>query len=198
MMVIGVTGSIAMGKSEAAHYLGTLGFPVFDSDAEVHMLYDSPHGADLVRPLVPQAILNGKVNRAKLSECVLGDPALLPALETIIHSEIKTRREMFLDSARSSKVKAAILDIPLLFETGAEVDVHRVIVVSTTPQIQRQRALSRPAMTEEKLALMLARQMPDAEKRQRADAVIDTSSTLEHMQTSLRKLCVEWGLITDA
>ena len=198
MMVIGVTGSIAMGKSQATHYLGSLGFPVFDSDAEVHMLYDSPHGADLIRPLVPQAIVNGKVDRAKLSACVLADPALLSALETIIHSEIKTRREMFLDNARNSKVKAAILDIPLLFETGAEADMDKVIVVSTTAQIQRQRALSRPAMTEEKLALILARQMPDAEKRKRADAVIDASSTVEHMQKSLHKLCVEWGLIADA
>ena len=198
MMVIGLTGSIAMGKSEAARYLASLGFPVFDSDAEVHKLYESKAGAELVRSIAPQAILQEKVDRPALSAIVLNNQALLNALEKLVHAEIRKRRIAFLSQARATKVKAAILDIPLLFETAAEVEVDRVIVVSAPPEIQRQRALARPGMTPERLQLILARQMPDAEKRRRADAIIDTSSTVQQMQKSLHELCIKWGLISHA
>ena len=198
MMVIGLTGSIAMGKSEAARYLASLGFPVFDSDAEVHKLYESKAGAELVRSIAPQAILQEKVDRPALSAIVLNNQALLNALEKLVHAEIRKRRIAFLSQARATKVKAAILDIPLLFETAAEVEVDRVIVVSAPPEIQRQRALARPGMTPERLQLILARQMPDAEKRRRGDAIIDTSSTVQQMQKSLHELCIKWGLISHA
>ena len=198
MMVIGLTGSIAMGKSEAARYLATLGFPVFDSDAEVHKLYESKAGAELVGPIAPQAILQGKVDRASLAAIVLNNEALLNSLETLVHADIRKRRAAFLTQARATKVKAAILDIPLLFETAAETEVDKVIVVSAPPEIQRQRALARPGMTPDRLQLILARQMPDVEKRHRADAVIDTSSTVQQMQNSLHELCVKWGLISHA
>ena len=112
MMVIGLTGSIAMGKSEASRYLASLGFAVFDSDAEVHRLYESKAGAELVGSLVPQAILHGKVDRPTLSAIVLKNEALLKALETLVHAEIRKRRAAFLSQARATKVKAAILDIP--------------------------------------------------------------------------------------
>lgn len=198
MMVIGLTGSIAMGKSEAANYMKSLGFPVFDSDHEVHRLYDSEQGAALIGSLVPQAILLGKVDRQKLSAIVLHDETLLKTLEKCVHTEISKRRNMFLKQARASRAKAVVLDIPLLFETGAQKDIDKIIVVSASAEIQRQRALARPNMTPERLALILARQMPDAEKRRLADAVIDTSSTVQQMQKSLFRLCVEWGLIADA
>ena len=198
MMVIGLTGSIAMGKSEAARYLASLGFPVFDSDAEVHKLYESKAGAELVSSIAPQAILQEKVDRPALSAIVLNNQALLNALEKLVHAEIRKRRIAFLSQARATKVKAAILDIPLLFETAAEVEVDRVIVVSAPPEIQRQRALARLGMTPERLQLILARQMPDAEKRRRADAIIDTSSTVQQMQNSLHELCIKWGLISHA
>jgi dephospho-CoA kinase len=198
MMLIGLTGSIAMGKSEAAKYLGSLGFPVFDSDNAVHQLYDSEQGAALIRALAPQAIVDGKVNRPRLSELVLNDKELLAELEKRVHAEIQKQRNRFVDEARASGAKAAILDIPLLFETGAEGHIDKTIVVSAREDLQRARALARPGMTEERLKLILARQMPDAEKRKRADAVIDNSSTIPQMQNSLRALFAKWGLIADA
>jgi len=197
-MLIGITGSIAMGKSEAAHYLASLGFPLFDSDSAVHKLYDSEHGAALIRALAPQAIVDGKVNRPRLSELVLNNKQLLGELEKIVHAEIHKQRTAFVDKARVAGAKAAILDIPLLFETGAEKYLDKVIVVSAPAEIQRARALARPGMTAERLDIILARQMPDAEKCKRADAVIDTSLALAEMQKSLLTLFTNWGLIDHA
>ena len=198
MMLIGITGSIAMGKSEAARYLASLGFPVFDSDSAVHKLYDSSQGAALIHALAPQAIVDGKVNRQRLSELVLNNKQLLGELEKIVHAEIQKQRIVFVDEARVAGAKAAILDIPLLFETGAEKHLDKVIVVSAPPDIQRARALARPGMTPERLDLILARQMSDAEKCKRATAVIDTSRTLAEMQKSLLTLFTNWGLIDHA
>lgn len=198
MMVIGLTGSIAMGKSEAAKYLSSLGFPVFDSDAEVHLLYDSKQGADLIRPYVPEAVVDEKVDRQKLAGVALKDAPLLAAMSEKVHAEIKRRRESFLAKARASKAKAAILDIPLLYETSAEKQVDKVIVVSADAQIQIARAMARPGMTQERLNTILSRQLPDTEKRARADAVIDNSSTLQQMQKSLHALIVKWGLLDHA
>ena len=197
-MLIGITGSIAMGKSEAARYLASLGFPVFDSDSAVHKLYDSEQGAALISTLAPQAVVDGKVNRPKLSELVLNNKQLLGELEKIVHAEIQKQRTAFVDEARVAGAKAAILDIPLLFETGAEKHLDKVIVVSAPADIQRERALARPGMNAERLNLILARQMPDAEKCKRADAVIDTSLTLAEMQKSLLTLFTNWGLIDHA
>ena len=124
--------------------------------------------------------------------------ALLGELEKLVHAEIQKQRTAFVDEARASGAKAVILDIPLLFETGAERQVDKTIVVSAPEDIQRQRALARPGMTEERLKLIHSRQMPDAEKRKRADAVIDTSGTIPQMHNSLHALLIKWGLIADA
>ena len=198
MMLVGITGSIAMGKSEAARYLASLGFPVFDSDSAVHKLYDSEQGAALISTLAPQAIVDGKVNRQRLSELVLNNKQLLGELEKRVHAEIQKQRTIFVDEARVAGAKAAILDIPLLFETGAEKYLDKVIVVSAPADIQRARALARPGMTAERLELILARQMPDAEKCKRADVVIDTSLALAEMQKSLLNVFTNWGLIDHA
>ncbi len=194
MMVIGLTGSIAMGKSEAAKILADYGLPVFDSDAEVHKLYDSQAGAILIRPFVPVATTHGRVERNLVTEAVLKDPALLSRLEKQVHAEIRTRRDAFIARSRAAGAKAVVLDIPLLFETGSERDVDKTIVVSSQPEIQRARALGRPGMTEERLALILSKQMLDAEKRARADAVTENNSTLADLKKSLLDILRAWGI----
>jgi dephospho-CoA kinase len=194
-MIIGLTGSIAMGKSEAARYLAGLGLPVFDSDAEVHKLYDSPAGAALIRPFVPEATALDKVDRKLVTAAVMKDPGLLARLEKKVHAEIRARREAFIAQARRAQAKAVVLDIPLLFETGAQSEVNKTIVISSTPELQRARALARPGMTEERLALILSRQMPDAEKRKLADVVIENNGPLVDMQHSLLKSLREWSIM---
>jgi len=178
MIVAGLTGSIAMGKSETAKMFAARGVPVFDSDAAVHALY-AP-GGDAVaalRSLAPEAIVDGGVDRRRLAALVQAEPGLLKAIEAVVHPLVKARQKAFLDEA-SRTASLAVLDIPLLFETGRQGDVDVVIVVSTSPGLQRQRALARPGMTAEKLDFILSRQLPDAEKRARADYVIDTSVSL--------------------
>jgi dephospho-CoA kinase len=193
-MRIGLTGSIAMGKSEAAKILREHGLPVFDADAEVHKLYDSPEGANFIRPFVPEATQSGKVDRQIITAHVMKDPALLAQLEKRVHAEIANRREAFIAAAEAGGAKAVVLDIPLLFEVGADKSVDKTIVISSTPELQRVRALGRPGMTEERLNLILARQMPDAEKCRRADAVIHNTSTLLEMKKSLLAVLEEWGV----
>ncbi|MBL8791685.1 MAG: dephospho-CoA kinase [Rhizobiales bacterium] len=183
MIVIGLTGGIAMGKSEVAKVFAAEGIPVFDSDREVHRLYDSDEGAALLAPLAPAAIADGKVDRKRLSALVLADPALLNRLEGLVHAEIRRRRELFLAAARAQGAEMAVLDVPLLFETGSERDCDVTVVVSAGEDIQRRRALSRPGMTEEKLAMVLKRQLPDSEKRARADHLIETTGTLEQLRS---------------
>ena len=194
MMVIGLTGSIAMGKSEAAKILADYGLAVFDSDAEVHRLYDSEAGAALIRPFVPEATAHGRVDRKLVTEAVLKDPALLSRLEKQVHAEIRTRREAFIARSKAAGAKAVVLDIPLLFETGAEKHMDKTIVVSSLPEIQRSRALARPGMTEERLAVILAKQMPDSEKRARADVAIENNSTLADLKKSLLDILQTWGI----
>ncbi len=191
MKTIGLTGSIAMGKSEVAKILNSIGIPVFDSDAEVHKLYDSKKGADLIATMVPEAIVDGKVSRQILSTKVLADPQLLTRLERLVHAEIKTSRESFLDLNRKQGCEFAVLDIPLLFETGAEDPVDVVMVVSSTPEIQHERALSRPGMTPQKLAMILARQMPDLEKRKRADYIIENNGSKDELRQSVLSIIAE-------
>lgn len=178
MIVAGLTGSIAMGKSETAKMFASRGIPVFDSDAAVHELYAAGGAAvEPLRALAPGAIVAGGVDRRKLASLVQADPALLGKIEAVVHPLVKERQKLFLaDAAERSDL--AVLDIPLLFETGREKDVDVVIVVSATEELQRERALGRPGMTEEKLDFILSRQIPDAEKRARADYVIDTSVSL--------------------
>lgn len=181
MIVIGLTGGIAMGKSEVAKILTCTGIPVFDSDQEVHRLYDSGDGVKLISEIAPAAILDGKVDRRQLATLVLAQPTLLGELEKRVHAEIRKRRFAFITKEKAKGTDMVAVDIPLLFETGAEHEVTTTIVVSATPALQRERALKRPGMTPEKLALILQRQMPDDEKRRRADHVIETNGTLEEL-----------------
>lgn len=178
MIVAGLTGSIAMGKSETAKMFAARGIPVFDSDAAVHALY-APGGAAVepVRALAPDAVVDGAVDRRKLATLIQSDPALLMKIEGIVHPLVKQRQAAFLAEA-AQQADIAVLDIPLLFETGREADVDVVIVVTAKPELQRERALARGGMTAEKLDFILSRQFPDAEKRARADYVIDTSVSL--------------------
>jgi dephospho-CoA kinase len=178
MIVAGLTGSIAMGKSETAKMFAARGIPVFDSDAAVHALYAQGGAAvEPLRQLVPEAIVDGGVDRSRLAALVQSDPPLLQRIESVVHPLVKARQADFLKEA-ATHADIAVLDIPLLFETKRAADVDVVIVVSATAGLQRQRALARPGMTAEKLDFILSRQVPDAEKRARADYVIDTSVSL--------------------
>lgn len=173
MIVLGVTGSIAMGKSTACALLRAQGVPVHDADATVHALFDRGGAAvAAIDAAFPGVVVDGRVDRARLGPRVLGDAAALKRLEAIVHPLVRAREKAFLDRHRRAGRDLVALDIPLLFETGGEKRCDATLVVSAPALIQRQRALRRPGMTAEKLAAILARQMPDAEKRRRADHVV--------------------------
>lgn len=180
MRVIGLTGSIAMGKSTAAQAFRNLGLPVFDSDAAVHALYAKDGAAVFpLQQLVPEAIAEGAVDRQALSAAIRQKPELLAAVEKAVHPLVRQAQETFLKQCEAEGADLAVLDIPLLFETGRDTDVDIIVVVSAPPEIQRARALARPGMTAEKLDQLLARQMPDAKKRERAHFVVDSSGSIE-------------------
>jgi dephospho-CoA kinase len=182
MIVVGLTGSIAMGKSEVAKVFAADGVPVFDSDREVHALYNSLAGAELLRELAPSATQNNVVDRAELSKLILADPAILQEVEKRVHAAIASRRKQFLAQAEAAGHGMVLFDIPLLFEKSYEKEVDVTIVVSSTETEQRKRALARPGMTAEKLDMILKRQMPDHEKRKRAEYVIENNGTLEDLR----------------
>lgn len=188
MKIIGLTGSIAMGKSEVAKIFREQGFPVFDADAEVHALYDSQEGAELLQHEAPEATRNGKVDRKQLSALVFKNPALLEKLEKKVHARIRARRERFLSSCADEGSVLAVVDVPLLFETGGEKDVDLTVVVSAPQEMQRKRALARPGMTEERLAMILKRQMPDSEKRKRASFIIENNGSLGDLKNQVLNL----------
>jgi dephospho-CoA kinase len=190
MIVIGLTGSIAMGKSEVANIMRREGIPVFDADHEVHTLYASPEGAKLLMPFAPDAIIDGHVDRQKLSGLVVDDPRKLDQLEKIIHAEIAIRRKTFNAKAESDGHSMAVVDVPLLFEKAADREVDVTVVVSAPLAHQRTRALARPGMTEEKLDMILKRQMPDVEKQARANYVIHNTGSLEDLRTHTLALLV--------
>ena len=180
MLVVGLTGSIAMGKTETARMFARLGYPVFDADAVVHRLYDTGGAAvPLIERAFPGTVADGKVDRSRLADQVTGDPEALARLESIVHPLVRREQQAFLESARTEQHAFAVLDIPLLFETGRDREVDAVVVVSAPEDVQKDRVLARPGMTEEKFAAILARQMPDSEKRRRAGFVVDTSKGLE-------------------
>lgn len=178
MIVLGLTGSIGMGKSTTAAMFRDAGVPVHDSDAVVHALY---RGAAVgpVEAAFPGVTREGAIDRALLSQRVLGDGAAMARLEAIVHPLVAQAREAFLDEARRAGARVAVLDVPLLFETGGDALVDAVVVVTADASVQKARVLARPGMTEERFAAILARQTPDSEKRRRADHLIDTGHGLE-------------------
>lgn len=178
MIVLGLTGSIGMGKSTTAKMFAEAGVPVHDSDEAVHRLY-AGNAAPLIEVAFPGTVSDGVVDRKRLSEIVLKDREALKRLEAIIHPLVRTDANAFLERHRKADARVAVLDIPLLFETGGRDRVDRVVVVTAPAEVQRQRVLARPGMTVEKFEAILAKQVPDGRKRELADYVIDTSEGLE-------------------
>ena len=178
MIIVGLTGSIAMGKSTVAGMFAELGVPVFDFDDAVRDFYEG-EGVQAVEATFPGVVISGKVDRERLGSRVLGDAEALQRLEGLVHPAVAEARGRFLERAAAAGRRLVMVDVPLLFETGAEANVDLVIVVSAPEEVQRQRVLSRAGMNEAKLTAILSRQMPDAEKRRRAHFVIDTRGRLE-------------------
>jgi dephospho-CoA kinase len=184
MFILGLTGSIGMGKTTTARLFADAGVPVHDADAAVHRLYEG-EAAPLIEAEFPGTTRDGKVERDKLAQRVLGDTPALQKLEAIVHPLVRAAEARFLTEARAGGAPIAVLDIPLLFETGADQRVDAVVVVSAPADVQRRRAFERPGMTAGKLQQILARQMPDAEKRARADFVVDSSKGIEAARTQV-------------
>jgi dephospho-CoA kinase len=179
-----------MGKSTTAKLFAEAGVPVYDADATVHMLYEG-EAAPSIEAAFPGTTAGGKVDRARLSARVVHDPAAIRQLEKIVHPMLGASRQKFLHDAEQAGAAVAVVDVPLLFETGGEKRVDAVVVVTTTPEIQRARILARDNMTAEKLDAILARQLPDAEKRRRADFVVDTSHGLDPVRARIRDILGE-------
>jgi dephospho-CoA kinase len=187
MLILGLTGSIGMGKSTTAKLFEEAGVPVYDADAAVHRIYQG-EAAPAIEAAFPGTTVDGKVDRAKLSAKVVHNPAAIKQLERIVHPMLGASRQTFLDNAERSGAPVVVMDIPLLFETGGEKRVDAVIVVTTSPENQRERIMARGTMTKEALDAILARQMPDAEKRKRADFVVDTSHGLDPVRSQIRDI----------
>jgi dephospho-CoA kinase len=186
MFVIGLTGSIAMGKSTTARLFAEAGVPVHDSDATVHKLYENEAVAP-IEAAFPGTTKDGKVDRAALGRSVLGDAAALKRLEQIVHPLVREASQRFLNEAEAAGAEVVVLDIPLLFETGGETRVDAVVVVSAPAEMQRARVLER-GVAAAQLEAMLARQIPDVEKRARADFVVDSSQGVEHARDQVNSI----------
>jgi dephospho-CoA kinase len=190
MRVLGLTGSIGMGKSTTAKLFAEAGVPVYDADATVHQVYES-EAVPAIEAAFPGTTVNGKVDRARLSARVVNDPAALRQLEQIVHPMVGAYHRKFIDEAERSGAPVAVVDVPLLFETGGEKRVDAVVVVTTSPENQRARILARGTMTSEALDSILERQLPDAEKRKRADFIVDTSHGLDPVRERIRDILAE-------
>ena len=190
MIVLGLTGSIGMGKSTTARMFAEAGVPVHDSDEAVHRLY-AGKAAPLVEAAFPGTTDAGVVDRTKLGERVLGDASALGRLESIIHPLVRADADAFLARNRADGAPLAVLDIPLLFETGGRNRVDKVVVVTAAAEVQRQRVLARPGMTEEKLASILAKQVPDADKRRQADFIIDTGQGMDAARAAVKAIVAD-------
>src|SRR6266702_1376894 len=190
MIILGLTGSIGMGKSTTAMLFAEAGVPVYDADAAVHMLYEG-EAVPAIETAFPGTTVDGKVDRNRLSAKVVHDPAAIKQLEQIVHPMLRASRQNFLEDAEQSGVPGAVVDVPLLFETGGEKHVDAVVVVTTSPELQRQRILARDNMTSEKLDAILARQLPDAEKRRRAEFVVGTSDGLDPVRLQIQDILNE-------
>ena len=185
--VLCLTGSLGMGKSTAAKFFAEAGVPVHDSDAVVHALYEGEAVA-AIEAAFPGTTFAGKVDRSKLAAKVIDDKAALARLEAIVHPLVAMAREKFLADAQANSAPIVVLDIPLLFEIGGSSSCDAVVVVSAPAEIQRARAFARPGMTEDKFAALLAKQVPDAEKRARADFIVDSSQGLDHARAQVHDI----------
>jgi len=185
--ILCLTGSVGMGKSTAAKFFAEAGVPVHDSDAVVHAFYEG-EAVPLIERAFPGATAGGKVDRGKLATMVLGDDAALGRLQAIVHPLVAAARDAFLVEAKARGAPVVVLDVPLLFETGGERLCDAVVVVSAPTELQRRRVLSRAGMTEEKFAALLAKQTPDAEKRRRADFIVDSSRDLDDARAQVRDI----------
>jgi dephospho-CoA kinase len=183
--VLGLTGSIGMGKSVTAAMFRSHGVPVHDADASVHALYRGA-AAPLIAKAFPGVVIDGVVDRAALSREVLGRPECIEQLETIVHPLVRAERDRFLEAALAARVPVALLDIPLLFETGGDRDCDAVVVVTAAPEVQRERVLSREGMTEDKFEAIRGKQMPDTEKRRRAHFIVDTGAGFPAAERQVR------------
>lgn len=187
MIVLGLTGSIGMGKSTTAKMFADAGVPVHDSDETVHRLYAGA-AAPLVERTFPGTVTNGVVDRAALGRQVIGNAQALKKLESIIHPLVRADADAFLARHRAAGAPLAVLDIPLLFETGGRARVDKVVVVSAPAEIQRERVLARPGMSEEKFSQILASQVPDAEKRRQADFIVETGRGLDAAREAVAQI----------
>jgi dephospho-CoA kinase len=195
--ILGLTGSIGMGKSTTAGLFRALGCPVHDSDAVVHALYRG-EAVEAVEAAFPGVAVNGEIDRTRLSAAVLGDPAALKRLEAVVHPFVRRHEAAFRSRAAAGRRPVAVLDVPLLFETGGERRCDAVLVVTAPEAVQRARVLARPGMTPERLDAILARQTPDVEKRRRAHFLVDTSQGLDCARAQvgaiLRALAGRFGM----
>jgi dephospho-CoA kinase len=191
MLIVGLTGSIGMGKSTAAAHLRARGLPVFDADGEVHRLYAGGKVVERIERSFPGTTTQDGVDRVRLSAALVKHPERLRELEAIVHPMVREAERSFLRAEARRGSEIAVLEIPLLFETHANKLVDAAIVVSAPADIQRERILIRPGMTAEKADSLLARQMPDAEKRARADFIVDTGGTIEESQAQLDRIVAE-------
>lgn len=180
MKIIGLTGSIAMGKSTVSDFFKQAGISVFNADEVVHQLYESEPTLSLIARTFPTVIENGKVNRLKLSEILINNSEQLQTIEKIIHPLVKKKEKEFIDTAHKRGEKLVVLEIPLLFETKSEKHVDIVVVVSAPPEVQKRRVMIRPNMNEKKFTFINSRQISDEKKRERADFIIDTGKDLEN------------------
>jgi dephospho-CoA kinase len=189
MKTVGLTGSIGMGKSTTAAMFREAGIPVYDADAAVHDLYDvGGLAVDPVGAAFPGVVKDGRVDREELRKRVLGDPEALKKLNAIVHPLVGLDRISFFENAERAGADIVVLDIPLLFETGGHERVDCIVVASAPAAMQRERVLARPGMTPERLDAILAQQTPDAEKRTRADFVVDTGQGLEHARAQVAEI----------
>ena len=190
MLILGLTGSIGMGKSTTAKLFMEAGVPVYDADAAVHQLYEG-EAVPAIEAAFPGTTANGKVDRAKLSARVVHDPAAMRQLEQIVHPMLGASRQKFFADAEAARAPIVVVDVPLLYETGGERRVDAVVVVTTTTELQRERVLARGTMDAAKLDAIIAKQMPDAEKRKRADFIVDTSHGLDPVRARIRDILAE-------
>lgn len=187
MLVIGLTGSIGMGKTTAAQRFAANSIPVFDADAEVHRLYEGD-AAPLIEQVFPGTTRNGKVDREALAKVLMENNKAIPRLEAIVHPLVRTARQDFLIRHARDGAEMVVLEIPLLFETGTEKHIDVSVVVTAPAEVQRNRVLKRPGMSAEKLDALLANQIADKEKRERADFVVDTNRSLEETAAEIDRI----------